>query len=267
MAEPDVLVVIPSLGQRPETLVEALKTCVDLAKLVPSRTIVVLPKEARDARSLARAHGAEVVDDPGQGMAQATNRGLASRQTERFYVWLGDDDRLVPEGVQQLVRALEAHPSSPVAYGRCDYIDEHGVVGFTSGAGQLARAVLGWGPNLVPHPGSVIRLDALEEIGLYKPELHFALDLDMFLSLRSLGSFVYRPVTSAQFRWHSTSLTVSHRRESTREAVNVRLSHMRSFLRPLGRLWFPFLGIATAVASWQVTRRLRRRDRTNGGLR
>lgn len=267
MAEPDVLVVIPSLGQRPETLGEALETCVDLTKLVPSRTIVVLPKGARDARALARAHGAEVVDDPGKGMAQATNRGLASRKTERFYVWLGDDDRLVPEGVAQLVQALGSHPSSPVAYGRCDYIDEHGVVGFTSGAGRLARAVLGWGPNLVPHPGSVIRLDALEEIGLYKPGLRFALDLDMFLSLRSLGSFIYRPVTSAQFRWHSTSLTVAHRRESTREATSVRLSHMSPFLRPLARLWFPLLGIATGIASWQVTRRLRRRDRTNGGLR
>lgn len=258
MTKPRVLVVIPSLGQRPGMLGEALRSAHELGSILPSRTVVVLPQGARAAREECLRWNVEVIDDAGAGLASATNAGLLSRNGEEYFVWLGDDDIIVPAGVSALIAALDAHPVDVVAYGNCDYINEAGSVGFTNASGPLARLLLLWGPNLIPHPGTVIRLDALEMVGRYQEHLSYALDLDVFLSLRYLGKFVYKPVTASQFRWHADSLTVASRQQSNAEALRVRLSHMARWLRPLGQVWLRAVGMATSLAAHQVNKRFRR---------
>jgi GT2 family glycosyltransferase len=187
-------------------------------------------------------------------MADAVNRAIAHRTTEDFYVWLGDDDVLLPQGIVALVESLVRAPDAVVAFGRCDYVNDAGAVIVTSRAGSLARWLLPWGPNFIPHPGTVIRLQALEKVGGFDPRLLYALDLDVFLKLRRIGNFVTLSVTASQFRWHAESLTVADRWASSKEAMRVKRSHLPLWLRPFSPLWhWPVAG-ASALAAKRVSR-------------
>jgi len=214
---------------------------------------MVVPTAAVHARALGSQYGAVLIDDPGSGMADAVNAGLGARTSEEFYVWVGDDDELVPQGVAALMEALGNRPSAVVAYGHCDYIDGTGSVIGRSKAGPLATALLPWGPNLIPHPGTIVRLDALEAVGGFDSRLSYALDLDVFLKLRRVGDFITAPTVSARFRWHAHSATVADRSSSAREAIIVKNRLLPAFLRPLSWVWNYPVAWASQVAAWAVT--------------
>ena len=78
-----------------------------------------------------------------------------------------------------------------LAFGGCDYIDADGRTIAVSNAGRLATFLLPWGPDLIPHPGTMVRLDALEAIGGFDRSLKYAMDLDAFLKLRAHGRFAW----------------------------------------------------------------------------
>lgn len=257
MAEPKLLVVLPTLGTRLDLLAEALDSCVEVAESVPLTLVVIVPKNASKARQLAKNAGARIIDDPGTGMAVAVNAGLASATSERYYVWVGDDDRLVARGIAALVDELEKDDHAVLAHGQCHYITHSGSVIGTSGAGAWARFLLPWGPNLIPHPGTIVRISALRSIGFFDPALNYALDLDVFLKLRGRGTFVSRPVVSAQFRWHPESLTVAGRHASSVEAMAIKRSHLPTWVRPLSPLWHWPVAWASMIASEMVSARAR----------
>ena len=257
MAPAAFLVVLPTLGDRLEFLEMTLRSCRDLAGLVPTTVAMVVPTDAVEARALGSQYGAVLIDDPGSGMADAVNAGIGARTTEEFYVWVGDDDELVPQGVAALMEALGNRPSAVVAYGHCDYIDGTGSVIGRSKAGPLATALLPWGPNLIPHPGTIVRLDALEAVGGFDSRLSYALDLDVFLKLRRVGDFITAPTVSARFGWHADSATVADRSSSAREAITVKNRHLPAWLRPLSWIWNYPVAWASQVAAWAVTVRAR----------
>jgi len=240
-----------------EFLETTLRSCRDLAGLVTTTVAMVVPTGAVQARVLGSQYGALLIDDPGSGMADAVNAGLGARTSEEFYVWVGDDDEVVPQGVAALMGALGDRPTAVVAYGHCDYIDGTGSVIGRSKAGPLATALLSWGPNLIPHPGTIVRLDALEAVGRFDSRLSYALDLDVFLKLRRVGDFITAPTVSARFRWHADSATVADRSSSAREAIIVKNRHLPAFLRPLSWIWNYPVAWASQVAAWAVTLRAR----------
>src|SRR5690348_5385965 len=82
-----VLVVVPTLGERVETLRASLDS-VRAQQGVSVRLVVVVPESATEARAIAEDLGATVVDDPGRGLSAAVNAGIAARSAECFYAWL-----------------------------------------------------------------------------------------------------------------------------------------------------------------------------------
>lgn len=216
--------------------------------------VVVAPKQARDARDLAVSFGATVVDDPGLGMAAAINVGLAASAGETYYSWLGDDDSYVPGGLDRLVSLLNASPGAIVAFGACEYVNESRVVVWTSRAGPLARWVLGIGPNLIPHPAALIRMDALMSVGGYQEDLRFVMDLDLFLRLKKKGPFVSTNQVVSRFGWHVDSLTVRERKRSGEEARRVKRKHLPRWILPLEPLWEYPVQWATGLAAHFLNR-------------
>lgn len=249
MGKPTLLVVVPTLGERLDYLERALHSCADLNGWVDYSIAVVTPSSASSARKLASRFGATVVDDPGRGMAAAVNRAVFAHKSHDFYVWLGDDDELVPRGVVALVEELLNSPLAVVAYGNCDYIDGEGEVIASNKAGKLAAQIVSWGPNLIPHPGTVVRLKSFIEIGGLDESLRYVMDLDMFLRLKSRGEFLAAPVVSARFRWHPESLTVSDRSGSLREASEVKNRYLPIRMRAMSWLWNIPVALLTVVAS------------------
>jgi GT2 family glycosyltransferase len=250
-----ILVVLPTLGQRPELLEQSLASIADQGDLV--RCVVVAPSGVKKAQALAKAYGATWVPDPATGISAAVNAGIAARDGEEFYAWLGDDDLFRPGGLKVLVDLLERDPDSVLAFGACDYILNDGRTIATSRAGAAARWLLPWGPDLIPHPGTVVRLDDLVAIGGFDESLKFTLDLDAFLRLRARGSFAHTTTVVSAFRWHPDSLTVSDRRGSSREAMAVKARHLPGWLRPVHGLWSYPVWWASEVAAWLLVRRAR----------
>ena len=258
MVKADILVVLPTLGDRLDTLAETLRSVDTQRNEVSLTLVVVAPASATAARDLARAHGAVIVDDPGTGISEAINCGLRARTNETFYAWMGDDDLFRPHGLRRLRDLLSNRPDAVLAFGGCDYIDPHGRTLAISNAGKLAPLLLSWGPDLIPHPGTMVRLDALEAIGGFDTNLRYSMDLDAFLKLRRFGTFIYTRESVSAFRWHPDSLTVSNRRKSSLESEAVKRRHLPAVIRPVSYLWSYPIRWASALAAQGVNARARK---------
>lgn len=256
-APAELLVVLPTLGDRLEYLKHTLDSVAARREEIPLTLAVVSPPSAVEARALARSYGAVLVDDPKTGISAAINKGLEVRRGERYYAWIGDDDVFLPGGLTLLKGMLDAAPDAVVAFGGCDYIDPDGRVIWTSAAGRLATFLLPWGPDLIPNPSAMIRLDALEKIGGFDETLRFAMDLEAFLALRDKGRFLSTRTAVSAFRWHPDSLTVSDRTGSSKESEMVKRRHLPSVLRPISILWDLPVRWASRLAASRVTARAR----------
>jgi glycosyltransferase involved in cell wall biosynthesis len=255
---PRVLLIVPTLGRRPELLRQTLQS---IADQTPHRAgiVVVCPPGAGEALKLVAEFGAEAVDDPG-GMTAAINLGLRRARPGHEYVnWIGDDDLLTPGSLAATVEALDTHPSAVAAFGHCDYIDEAGRVLFTSRAGRLAPWLMTWGPNLVPQPGALFRLSAVSEVGELDPSLKYAMDLDLLLRLRKRGPFVSTGRTLSCFRWHVTSTTVANRTPSLAESEQIKRWYLGPVRRRLAPLWEGPVRVATRLAACRVNQLSRAR--------
>lgn len=255
MNKAEILVVLPTLGDRLDTLAETLES-IDLQRKDVELTLaLVSPVGALEARKLAKKHGAILVDDPKVGISEAINAGLRARTTETFYAWMGDDDLFRPGGLKLLKELITANPANIVSYGACEYIDPAGRVLATSKAGKLAQFLLPWGPDLIPHPGAMVKLDALEAIGGFDKSLKYVMDLDAFLKLQKLGRFSSTKHVVSAFRWHPDSLTVANRSHSSAEAERVKRNHLPAVLRPIAGLWEVPIRWASSRAALEINKR------------
>jgi hypothetical protein len=244
---PAIAVVVPTLGQRPEYLEQSLSS---IRAAGESYILMVAPK-AFDATPLKdKGLIDEKLDETGRSLPAAIDQGFAALpESIRYIAWLGDDDLLRPGALGLALDFLGRHPRSSAVYGRCDYIDPAGARVWANRSGWWAAPLLRIGPDLVPQPGSVFRRSAYEKTAGLRTDLGWAFDLDIFLQLAKFGKLSFIPHTLAAFRWHSESLSVGRRRDSVREASQVRVEHLPRWIRPLSPLWERFVQWATFRAS------------------
>lgn len=246
-----ILIVVPTLGRRIELLEQALRSIVDQPG-ERADIVMVVPSEAAEARACGLAAGAKICDDPG-GLSAAINLGLAQACPNHTYgSWLNDDDLLAPGALQIATKALDNAPRAVLVFGYCDYIDELGRKIFTSRVGRLAPWLMTWGPDLVPQPGSMFRLEAFSRVGGLDTSLEFAMDLDLFLRMRRLGRILNTGRKLGAFRWHSTSMTVASRSRSLDESAEVKRRYLTPCIRLAAPLWEGPVRVATRIAAWRA---------------
>lgn len=254
---PEILVIIPTLGERLEYLQLALESIKNQAP-IRFDIMVVLPLKNKTAVALAKKYGAIIVDDPG-GMSAALNLGIANTKPHHKYiVWMGDDDILQPESLKTTYEALSNNPQATVAFGYCDYIDSNGAYLFSSRAGSLAPWLMTWGPDLVPMMGLMFRKSAFEKAGGFDASLKYAMDLDLLLRLRKLGPFINTRRTISNFRWHTTSQTVSNRPKVLVETEIIKHKYLPAYLKPISVLWEWPVRVATKIAVKKVNMKAKR---------
>lgn len=255
---PSVLVVIPTLGTRNQLFEQTLRS-IRSQQGVDVLLIVVTPTGATEARSLAKQFDAVVLDDPGSHSGAINSGFSAASEQCKYGNWIGDDDLLLPGALLTAARALDANPGSTVAFGYCDYIDDDGTRLFTSRAGRFAPWLMTWGPDLVPQPGALMRLSSIRQVGGLDATLSYAMDLDLFLKLRKIGSFTNTRTTLAAFRWHADSKTVANRGLSLAEGERIKRMHLPPAAARTAWLWEGAVRVATRIAARHVERLARSR--------
>lgn len=252
-AGPRVLLVIPTLGRRDEFLAQTLESI--RAQDVSADVVVAAPRSAAGTRTLAAKFGADLIDDAGS-VSGSVNAGLALASPHHVYAnWIGDDDALTPGSLAAATGALDAHPTASLAFGFCDYVDTAGRVLWTNKAGALAPKLMSWGPDLIPQPGALFRLHHFRAVGALDPDLHYAMDLDLWCRLRKRGAFINTRRTLAAFRWHPSSATVANRTASLDESEMVKQRYYTALQAHSAFLWQRPVRAATRLAALRLNRR------------
>ena len=252
----EVLVVVPTLGQRPDFLRETLTSIRSQER--PVDVVIVGPQSAHGLAALAQEFDMDMIPDPGS-LTTAIEAGVATALPHHdFVTWLNDDDLLTSGSLATTHAALLEDPRSVLAYGACEYIDESGQILWTSKAGRWAQRLLSWGPDLVPQPGMLVRREAWNAAGGLDTDLRFAFDLDLLLRLKSIGHFVDVGTVVSQFRWHASSLTVGDRTTSLNESEMVKRRYLKPSARRMSWLWEKPVRGATRIAAARVSSRAQR---------
>jgi GT2 family glycosyltransferase len=255
VVDPRVLIVVPTLGRRPQELRESLASI--RAQETPADVVVVSPP-IDEVMAIAQAAEARWLPDPGS-QAAAINAGLKTAESRHEYVaWLNDDDLLEPGSLRLTTAALDGVPGAVLAYGACRYIDPQGRQLWISRAGTWAPRILKWGPDLIPQPGMLVRRSTFDAVGGVDESMRFAFDLDLLLRIQPRGAFIDVGGVVSSFRWHAESLTVSDRTTSLQESEQARRRALSPTARRLAWMWERPVRWATRMAAAEVSRRARR---------
>ena len=228
-------VVVPTIGQRPQYLETTLQSIRDAG----SSYIVLVGRSGFDGDQFLKSGLIDsYIDEEGPSVPEKINLGFRSLPEEiEFITWIGDDDLLAPESLAKAVSALNS-PGKPVlVYGHCQYIDSEGNPVLVKRTGSWAVPLLRFGPQLIPQPSAFFRKDAFQAIGGLSDKYEFAYDFDLVYKLSRLGNCVFVDSVLSSHRWHQTSLTLSRRWDSVKEASKVRVSNLPLGLRPVSFIW------------------------------
>lgn len=158
------------------------------------------------------------------GQAAAINEGIA-RGCGQYVCWLNSDDWFLPGALAALVSALESHSDAPAAYGRCWNVREctgrkRPVWVEPFNERRLAQRCI------ISQPGTLIRRESWEAVGGVDPELHLAMDYDLWWRLyRCSGALQFVDAFVAVNREHEATKTKTLRRRHYREAISVVRKH------------------------------------------
>ena len=248
----DVLVIVPTLGERLDLLRRTVSSIA--SQDLRPRTVVVVSGDIDRVSAACGGISVEVVAQRSVGLSPAINEGWEHAGADaEAWAWLGDDDELLPGCLSRTTTALASRAGASMVYGRCRYVDAEGRHLWTARPGRLAGAIAPYGPNLIPQPGSLMRADAVRRVGPLDPTLRYAMDIDLFLRLQTVGDLTYVPHELATFRWHATSTTVANQRASQRELSEVQRRHRTSAGRRWGGVLRPAAGVA-GQASYRLDR-------------
>jgi len=243
---PPVGIVVPTLGTRRGLL----QGCLESIRNAGNAYVVLVGPKGLNFDSLVGSGLIDrVIEEPEANLAAAIDLGLRSMPEGVQYVnWLGDDDELLP-GAINWARSRMSEPDQPVlVYGGCEYIDIEGRLLLINKSGPWANKILRFGPQLIPQPGALFRLDAYKQIGGLNQSLSWAFDYDLLIRLKLIGKLAYVSKILARFRWHDASLSVKGRRDSVSEASLVRVMLLPRWAKGISELWEWPLRTATFYA-------------------
>jgi hypothetical protein len=236
-------IVVPTLGTRPDYLVECLRS---IRAAGDCFICLVVPAARNLAGEIENSLWDSIIEDPKIGLAGAINAGVEALPSSiEFCNWLGDDDLLKPGTIIEMENLLVDNKDTVLVYGNCVYIDGSGREIWRSSFGALAAKFIRIGPCLIPQPGSLFRRSQFDYLCGLNVNLGWAFDFDLFIRMSKLGKLSYLNVDVSAFRWHSDSLTVSQRRKSVAEASKVRIMNYSPLMRIVSGIWEPIVRSAT----------------------
>ena len=252
---PQIGIVVPTLGTRPDYLIQALRS---IRSAGNCHVVVVAPDPETIRNNFSPDLIDQIVQDPKSGLAEAINLGMRSLPNSVQYAnWLGDDDLLSPQSLEITSHALENSPETVCVFGGCSYIGPDENVLWVNKSGNYAKWLMRVGPQLIPQPGLLFTVSAFNEVGGLDSTYKWAFDLDLLLKFSKHGKLLFLPKILSSFRWHDGSLSVGGRHGSISEASKIRRSYLPRALRGISPVWEFFVRRLILVAGVVLSRRSR----------
>lgn len=162
---------------------------------------------------------------PDDGISDAMNKGLALAAGD-VVAFLHADD-LYPDSrvLEQVAAAFAAHPEADWVTGGINHID---------GGGRLLRSISPrrWSfrrllrGNILFHPATFVRREALELAGGFDPSLRYTMDYDLWLRLGRRAAPCLLDLPLASFRVHAGSISVRQVDAAFLEEFRVRCRYL-----------------------------------------
>ena len=256
---PQVGIVVPTLGTRPDYLDQALRS---IRSAGNCHIVVVAPEPETISNNYSPELIDQIVQDPKSGLAEAINTGMRSLPSSVQYAnWLGDNDLLSPQCLEIMSHALKNSPETVCVFGGCSYIGPDEDVLWVNKSGNYAKWLMHVGPQLIPQPGSLFTVSAFNAVGGLDSTYKWAFDLDLLLKFSKHGKLLFLPKILSSFRWHDGSLSVGGRHGSVSEASKIRRSYLPRALRGISPVWEFFVRRLILVAGVVLSRRSRNTER------
>lgn len=223
----DIHLVVPTTGER----LDLLKSCIAslLAQTQPVRITVVTRGDVATLRGLLGDYDLlSVVAERGSGISAAINQGWVDDDwSSDFTGWLGDDDALPPSSIEDAVERLRRAPESSMVHGWCLVVDADNRPRTLLRNGAIGAFFVGYGMNLLAQPGSLFRTACVRRVGGLDESLRYAMDVDLFMRLKTVGPIASSPRQLGVFRAHSSGLSTTHRYAAYRESRMVMRTQRR----------------------------------------
>lgn len=196
---------------------------------------------------LRRTAGIRWISETDQGQSDAIAKGF-SMARGTILSWLNADDILFPGAVQKVVQAFDTAPRPQWVYGRGLILRPDG-----SRTVEPARAIsdgeFDFGNPMV-QPSTFFLSDLLQSVGSVDPDLHLAMDLDLWLRFIDRGApRLFMPNLLSQMTYGSESKT-------GRIPVEAFLEEEYTIYRAHGRTDAAYLALG-AIAAYRALRGLR----------
>ena len=251
---PSAAIIVPTLGLRPRYLDECIRSILNAGN---SLIVVVSPHNVAFSGFVKSKVGL-FIQESGNGLAAAINLAVANLPPEiEFFNWLGDDDLLTEDSISKCIGALQVSHRTSAVYGQCEYVDSHSKKVGVNYSGNWAKKILRFGPDLIPQPGALFRINSFNAVGGLNTQYKYEFDFDLFIKLLKIGELTYLPEVLGKFRWHPDSLSVKLRMASVLEGSKVRKSYLPSFIRHISFCWESLTISLTYIAGMALNTRIK----------
>jgi hypothetical protein len=171
---------------------------------------------------------------PDGGQSSAINAGF-QKASGTLGTWLNSDDVFFPRTLRTVGRYFAEEPSCRFFTGDGVLTDEQleEVQHMQRPNSYSKRELLNYpGGQYLPQPSVFFDLALFEEVGGVQEDLHYTMDLDLWLRMRERARLYYLPERLSMTRKHANTKTHGNNQKALREAGAVIRHHAPSLASP-----------------------------------
>lgn len=167
-----------------------------------------------------------------KGQSDAINQGF-SIATGEIFAWMNSDDFYLPNAFQAISELFEKHPDIDLVNGDCEgitYPSQKVLLGKSKQ--QTFEEVLRHG-NSIMQPGVFFTKKIFTEVGPIDIDLHYNMDIDLWLRILQKAKSLYVPIALATYREWERSKSVSQKAKFWPERKKIYKKYGGRFFDPV----------------------------------